>query len=224
MTFSVAGFCPRTGMFGVAVSTSSLAVGSRCSWVKAKTGAALIQNYADPSLGPVALEALTKGNNAKETVAQMVAEGHGIAWRQIMVIDKHGATAYHQGEKCLGTHGCAETTHCIAGGNLLADASVPSATIAGFNAANPHAHLAERLLLALEGGLAAGGEANPVRSAHLLVADQLDWPLIDLRIDMHAQPIAELRQVWEAFAPQAGGFVARALNPHDAPLHGSESK
>ena len=221
MTFSVAGYCARTGMFGVAVSTSSLAVGSRCSWVRAKKGAALIQNYADPNLGPLALQALDDGMDAQVTVDNLVTVGHGIAWRQIMIVDGSGGTASYDGANCFDPHGCAETTHCIAGGNILGHADVPKATIAGFDAADPGLHLGERLLQALEAGLAAGGEANPVRSANLLVADELDWPLIDLRVDMHAEPVAELRRVWEAFEPESRGFVARAVDPASAPLHGS---
>ena len=221
MTFSVAGYCARTGMFGVAVSTSSLAVGSRCSWVRAKKGAVLIQNYADPSLGPLALQALDDGMNAQATVDNLVAVGHGVAWRQIMVVDGTGATAHYDGESCLGIHNCAETTHCVAGGNVLASADVPQATVDGFDATDPDLHLGERLLQALEAGLAVGGEENPERSSHLLVADELDWPLIDLRVDMHAEPIAELRRVWEAFEPESRGFVARAVDPASAPLHDS---
>lgn len=219
MTFSVAGYCVRTGMFGVCVSTSSLAVGARCSWVKAKTGAALIQNYADPGLGPVALQALTDGRDAQATVDHLVSVGHGIAWRQIMVVDRRGDTAHYDGDSCLGIHLCAETTHCVAGGNVLSSADVPQATVDGFDAADANLHLGERLLLALEAGLEKGGEANPERSAHLLVADELDWPLIDLRVDLHEAPIAELRRVWEAFEPEAGGFVARAVDPDGAPKH-----
>ena len=219
MTFSVAGYCARTGMFGVCVATSSLAVGARCSWVKAGTGAALIQNYADPGLGPVALRALTDGRNAQATVDHLVSVGRGIVWRQIMVIDRKGATAHYDGEKCLGIHLCAEATHCVAGGNLLSGANVPRAAADGFDAADANLHLGERLLRALEAGLAAGGEANAERSAHLLVADELDWPLIDLRVDLHETPIAELRRVWEAFEPEAGGFVARAVDPDSAPKH-----
>lgn len=219
MTFSVAGYCARTGMFGCAVSTSSLAVGSRCSWAKAGTGAALIQNYADPSLGPLALRALEDGMDAQTAIDNMVKVGHGVAWRQIMVVDRNGATAHYDGENCLGIHGCAETTHCVAGGNLLANTDVPRATVDGFDAAGTDLHLGERLLRALEAGLAVGGEENAERSAHLLVADELDWPLIDLRVDMHDAPIAELRRVWEAFAPEADGFVARAVDPDGAPKH-----
>tara|TARA_A100001037_G_scaffold299630_1_gene325715 strand:+ start:9252 stop:9932 length:681 start_codon:yes stop_codon:yes gene_type:complete len=220
MTFSIAGYCAQTGMFGVAVSTSSLAVGGRCSFAKAKTGAALIQNYADPSLGPVALQALSEGKDAQATVDHLVSVGHGIAWRQIMVVDGNGGTAHFDGENCADPHRCAETTHCVAGGNILATADVAQATVDGFDAADPGLHLGERLLLALEAGLAKGGEANPERSAHLLVVDELGWPPVDLRVDMHEEPVAELRRVWEDFRPEMLGFVARAVDPASAPKHG----
>ncbi len=219
MTFSVAGYCARTGMLGVCVSTSSLAVGARCSWVEARTGAALIQNYADPGLGPVALRTLAEGGDARAAVDRLVSVGRGIAWRQIMVVDRTGATAHYDGERCVGIHLCAEAAHCVAGGNLLASADVPRATADGFAAADPALHLGERLLRALEAGLAEGGEANAERSAHLLVADEVDWPVIDLRVDLHETPIAELRRLWEAFAPEADGFVARAVDPDRAPRH-----
>ena len=78
MTFSMAGHCVRTGVFGVAVSTSSLAVGSRCSWVQAQTGAAVVQNYADPSLGSVMLRALADCMDARSTVDHVVALSRGI--------------------------------------------------------------------------------------------------------------------------------------------------
>ena len=220
MTFSVAGHCPRTGMFGAAVSTSSLAVGSRCAWVRAGVGVALIQNYADPALGPQALQMLADGMDAAPTLDRLVeAAGPGRAWRQIMVLDSQGRTASHDGECCFEINGCVAAPHCIAGGNHLASAHVAPAIAAAFDAADSELHLGERLLLALEAGLAAGGEANPVRSAHLLVADRLAWPLIDLRVDLHERPIEELRRVWDAFAPQAAGFVARALDPAGAPMH-----
>jgi uncharacterized Ntn-hydrolase superfamily protein len=220
MTFSVAGYCSRTGMFGVAVSTSSLAVGSRCSWAKAKTGAALIQNYADPSLGPIALQELSEGKDAQATIDHLVSVGHGIAWRQIMVVDGRGGTAYFNGDNCGDINRCAETTHCVSGGNILATAEVAQATVDGFDASDPSLHLGERLLLALEAGLAEGGEENPERSAHLLVVDDLGWPPVDLRVDLHKEPVAELRRVWESFQPEMMGFVARAADPAAAPKHG----
>jgi uncharacterized Ntn-hydrolase superfamily protein len=112
----------------------------------------------------------------------------------------------------------AEGQGCIALGNLLADPGVPRAMIASFTTAS--GHLAERLLIGLESGLAAGGEEGPVRSAGLLVADRQPWPVVDLRVDWHDRPIAALRALWTAYAPQLDAYVIRALDPDAAPTFG----
>ena len=90
-------------------------------------------------------------------------------------------------------------------GNILASALVPPAMLRAFQA-DPSAPLAERLLHALEEGLAAGGEPVPVRSAHLLVVEHESFPLIDLRVDWHDTPIAELRTLWQLYAPQSNDY------------------
>ena len=97
-------------------------------------------------------------------------------------------------------------------GNILASARVPPAMLHAFQA-DPSAPLAERLLRALEEGLAAGGEHVPVRSAHLLVVEHESFPLIDLRVDWHDMPIAELRALWHLYAPQTNDYLLRALDP-----------
>ena len=89
---------------------------------------------------------------------------------------------------------------------------VPPAMLRAFQA-DPSAPLAERLLQALEAGLAAGGEHVPVRSAHLLVVERESFPLIDLRVDWHDTPIAELRSLWQLYAPQSNDYLLRALDP-----------
>jgi uncharacterized Ntn-hydrolase superfamily protein len=91
---------------------------------------------------------------------------------------------------------------------------VPAAMLRAFQA-NPSALLAERLIDALEEGLAAGGENGPVRSAHLLVVERESFPLIDLRVDWHDTPIAELRSLWNRYAPQVSDYLVRALDPDD---------
>jgi uncharacterized Ntn-hydrolase superfamily protein len=78
-------------------------------------------------------------------------------------------------------------------------------------------YLADRLITALEAGLAAGGEDGPVRSAGVLVADRQSWPVVDLRVDWHEQPIAALRTLWTEYAPQLEAYVLRALDPDAAP-------
>ena len=101
-------------------------------------------------------------------------------------------------------------------GNILANARVPATMLRRFQA-DPTAPLAERLLQALEDGLAAGGQLDPVHSAHLLVVETHDFPLVDLRIDWHDQPVAELRALWNRYAPEMGRYTLRALEP-DNPL------
>ena len=102
-------------------------------------------------------------------------------------------------------------------GNILANALVPPAMLRAFQA-DPSAPLAERLLHALEEGLAAGGEPVPVRSAHLLLVERESFPLVDLRVDWHDTPIAELRALWQLYAPQSSDYLLRALDPDNPSL------
>ena len=81
-------------------------------------------------------------------------------------------------------------------------------------------HLVERLVQALEAGLSAGGEEGPVRSAGLVVCDRVEWPIADLRVDWHDEPVPALRAVWEVWRPQMDDYVTRALDPSAAPSYG----
>jgi uncharacterized Ntn-hydrolase superfamily protein len=90
--------------------------------------------------------------------------------------------------------------------------------VTGFETAT--GHLGERLMQALEAGLKAGGEAGPVRSAGLQVADRLTWPLVDIRIDWADDPIGMLRAAWDVYAPQMQAYVQRATDPTQAPSYG----
>jgi uncharacterized Ntn-hydrolase superfamily protein len=218
MTFSIAARCAETGAFGVAISSSSICVASRCAFVRAGAGAALTQNVTDPRLGPRALDLMAEGLSAADALARIAREAEHIGWRQLAAVDRAGGTAHYTGAKALGSHAVAEGQGCIALGNLLAGPGVPRVMIAGFtNAAGP---FAERLLIGLESGLAAGGEEGPVRSAGLLVADRQAWPVVDLRVDWHDRPIAALRALWTEYAPQLDAYVIRALDPDAAPTFG----
>jgi uncharacterized Ntn-hydrolase superfamily protein len=107
----------------------------------------------------------------------------------------------------------------VAAGNLLSSARVPEAMIEAF-LARAGEHMAERLLGAVEAGLAAGGEVGPVRSVGMVVVDRWPWPIVDLRVDWHEEPIAELRRVWDVYRPQMGDYLTRALDPSAAPSYG----
>ena len=218
MTFSIIARCARTGQFGMAISSSSPAVAARCAHVRAGVGAVASQNITDPGLGPLILDQLEQGLPAAEALARVTEGRAHIDYRQLLVVDRSGATAIHSGRQVLGIWGEARAADCAAGGNLLAGELVPMAMVEAFSAAK--GHLGERLLQALEAGLRAGGEAGPVHSAGLKVADRLDWPLIDLRIDWADDPIGMLRQAWEVYAPQMTAYVQRAEDPTQAPSYG----
>ena len=220
VTFSVVGRCERSRMFGVAVTTSSICVGSRCPFVRAGVGAAATQNITDPSLGSALLDLLERGFNARQAMTVVTdSEVKNLEYRQLTVIDRNGGTAHYSGGNTLGTYNVSEGTDCIAAGNILDNDGVPEAMTQSF-AANADDHLAERLLKGLEAGLAAGGELGEVKSGALLVVHEHPWPLVDLRCDWADNPIAELRQLWEAYEPQMADYLIRAVDPASAPSYG----
>jgi uncharacterized Ntn-hydrolase superfamily protein len=176
------------------------------------------QNITDPSLGPLVLDQLADGLSAGDALKAVVEGRSHIDYRQLLVVDREGGVAIHSGAEVLGIWGEATGLDCAAGGNLLADPKVPAAMVAAFETSA--GHLGERLMQALEAGLAKGGEAGPVRSAGLKVADRLDWPLVDLRIDWADDPIGMLRAAWGVYAPQMGAYVQRAVDPTKAPSYG----
>jgi uncharacterized Ntn-hydrolase superfamily protein len=212
MTFSLIGRCARTGQFGAAVATSSIAVGSRCTYAAAGVGAVLTQHRTDPRLGPRGLALLRSGCSAQQTLDALVASTPLAHWRQLAVLDAAGNTAAFSGTRVKPEMSEAAAHDACAIGNILANARVPAAMLRGFQA-DPGALLAERLLHALEEGLAAGGENGPVRSAHLLIVERESFPLVDLRVDWHDTPIAELRVLWNLYAPQSNDYLVRALDP-----------
>lgn len=207
-------------MFGVAITTSSICVGARCPHARAGVGAVATQNVTDPTYGPRLLDLLEQGHSAEAALARAIAGRPHLDYRQLTVVDRSGATASHTGERILGTHAVATGAGCIAAGNLLASREVPSAMVESF-ASHARRHLAERLLTALEAGLAAGGEAGTVHSSALLVVHEQPFALVDLRCDWDdADPVAALRRLWTDYEPQMEAYLIRALDPPSAPSYG----
>ena len=217
MTFSVIARCAESGRFGVAVTSSSIAVASRCGrWARAGVGAVATQNITDPALGQLGLDLLAEGYGAEAVLRSMVAARPFAEFRQLAVVDDNGATASYSGAKSLGLYKEHHGKDCVACGNLLANDSIPKAMVGAFER-NPGKHLGERLLAALEAGLAAGGETAPVRSAGLYVVDRFVWPVIDLRVDWQDDPIAELGRIFAEYFPQMDDYIQRAVDPTQAP-------
>src|SRR5579859_227444 len=122
MTFSLAARCPRTGMVGVAVTTSSIAVGSRCAHARAGVGAVLTQHRTDPRLGPLGIELLAAGNSAAATIEALVASTPHHGWRQLAVVDGAGRTAHFSGRNIVSIHAGVSGEGVVAIGNILKNA------------------------------------------------------------------------------------------------------
>lgn len=219
MTFSLVARCAESGMFGVAVASSSPAVAARCAYARAGAGAVASQNVTDPRLGDRGLDLLDRGTNAAETVAILKRTGPHVGYRQILVVDADGGTAIHSGENVLGTWGEAAAQNVAAGGNLLADTGIPQTMVDAFRASD--GPLGDRLLIAMRAALDAGGEAGPIHSAGLKLVRDVPWPVADLRVDWtEGDPVAELEALWRRYEPQLDDYVRRALDPDAAPSYG----
>ena len=107
MTFSVVARCPKSGQFGIAISSSSMAVAARCAFVRAGVGAVATQNITDPRLGPRGLDLMAAGRSAVDALAVLQAEHKHIDFRQLVLIDAKGTVARHSGKNTLGVHAVA---------------------------------------------------------------------------------------------------------------------
>lgn len=219
MTYSLVARCADTGMFGIAISSSSPAVAARCAYARAGVGAVASQNVTDPTLGPLALDLMQSGMGAADAIERVRAQGKFIEYRQVLAVDKHGATAIHSGPNSLGIWTQAEGKDVASGGNMLANDGVPQAVVDGFLASS--GHLGDRLIAAMQAGLAAGGEAGPLHSAGMLLVDKVAWPVADLRCDWTEDcPINAISNLWDIYKPQLGAYVQRAIDPREAPSYG----
>lgn len=219
MTFSIIGRCADTGMMGMAISSSSPAVAARCAHARAGVGVVATQNITDPALGPKGLDLMRDGLTATEALGRLMKNHANAPWRQVMLLDRNGLTAQHSGEHTLGINNLARGRDCAAGGNLLANPSIPGAMVRAFEGAM--GHFGDRLLSAMKAALAAGGEAGPVHSAGLLIVREVSWPVADLRVDWAEEdPIGELETLWGIYKPQLDDYVTRALNPSGSPSYG----
>lgn len=216
MTFSVVARCAETGQLGIAISSSSIAVGARCPWLRPGVGAVASQNITLPALGPQTLDLLDQGMAPSEALAAALGPHSHSEYRQVTVIDNTGRTAHFSGAKTLGIHNAISGEQCVAAGNMLANPEVIEAMVHAFE--NTPGHLADRLLAAMQAGVAGGGEAGPVHSAALVVVGEHSWPIVNLRVDWADEdPIGALGQLWQAYRGQMQDYIDRAINPQTAP-------
>ena len=214
MTFSILAKCERTGMFGMAIATRPIAIGAKCPFVRPHIGGLMVQANGDPRLGALGLKMLEMGYSAAK-VLQELAESDGaenIEWRQIMVIDKDGNTAARTGNDNEEWRGhIAKKNFCVAG-NRLANEKVAANMAAAFEKSTGE-DLAERLLRALEAGRDAGGQVAGQYSSALQVHNHRSYAWVDLRVDEHNEPIAELRRLYHLYIPLIPYYQERPTNP-----------
>jgi uncharacterized Ntn-hydrolase superfamily protein len=214
MTFSLVGRCERTGAVGAVIASASMAVAARCAAVRAGTGAVCSQSTTDPRLRGELLDAMAGGMAAGDALAALVHRTADVAYRQLVVVDAAGGAASYSGELALGEATDIHAAGAAAAGNLLADNGVPAAMLAAFHD-RAGDDLGTRLIAALQAGLAAGGEVSPVRSAGMVIAESAPWPVTDLRVDWHDDPVGQLASLWQIWQPQAASYITRALRPSE---------
>lgn len=219
MTFSLIAHDTSTGAFGIVICSSSPAVASRCAYARAGVGVVATQNVTNPALGPLTLDSLEAGLDAPTALKTTLAQERFPDHRQVTVVDAGGRTAVHSGTKNLGVHTHLEGDHAVAAGNLLADEAVISQLLNGY-ATSTAETFEDRLLDGLRAALAAGGEAGPVRSAGMIVAEDVPWPVTDLRVDFADDPIGDLASLWQVWKPQKEDYRVRGIDPTRAPSYG----
>ena len=184
-----------SGAFGVAIATRFFAVGALCPHAQSGVGALATQALVNPHYGAQALELLGKGLTAPEVVQRLIALDEGREHRQLHVIDAAGRIAQHTGAQCVDWAGAVAGENFSVAGNMLANEQVIQQTARAFHESRKP--FAERLISALRAGEAVGGDKRGKQSAALLICSTEDYPELDLRVDDHADPLAELSRLYE---------------------------
>jgi uncharacterized Ntn-hydrolase superfamily protein len=216
-TFTIVGRCVRSGRLGVATATRSLAVGSRVPHVRPGVGAVAIMAIADARLGYLALRLLETGYKALAVVEELVRADPYAEYRQLGVVDADGFVAARTGRNNRPWAGHHLGENYVALGNVLKGEHVVAAMEEAFQR-HGNEDLEERLLRGLEAGRDAGGQHGGQRSAALLVYDDRPFAHVDLRVDVHDEPVRELRRVFDVYRPAIPYYNLRQVDARVPPL------
>lgn len=214
-TFSIIGRCDRTGMFGVAIATSEMAVGSRCIHAAPGVGAVISQASSNPRLGHLGLRLLRAGYPAPKVLEEMASSDAFVERRQLGCLDVSGFSAGRTGSGNRPWAGHHAERNVVAAANAVVAAGVVDAMFETFQT-DPDLPLWERLLQALEAGKRAGGEPNGEKSGGLYVVDREPFARVDLRVDLSPDPVAELRRLADSYFPLIPYYYS--LRPFDPSL------
>ncbi|HEY2818112.1 MAG TPA: DUF1028 domain-containing protein [Casimicrobiaceae bacterium] len=194
------------GSFGIAIASRFFAVGALCPYVRANAGAVATQALCNPLYAAPALEAMSRGDAPASIVEALTAADEGRVHRQIHMIDARGRIGAFTGAGCIDWCGQMRGADYSVAGNMLAGPDVLAATAKAYEAASSQP-FAERLIAALAAGEMAGGDKRGKQAAALLIATTEDYPALDLRVDDHPEPIAELARLHEKSAERFRPFV-----------------
>lgn len=215
MTWSIVAHDPPTGAFAVAVTTCNIAVGASCPFLRSGVGAVSTQSMSNRYLGPVVLEGLARGLPAGLALEAAMAGDEGRGLRQVHVVDAAGRVAAFTGANCVEWCGSVAGEGFSVAGNMLAGPAVVEATAEVF-AARTDLPLPERMMAALQAGQAAGGDKRGRQSAAIQIASADPYPDLDLRVDDHPDPLAELRRlhgVWHGYLRHFRRFLPGRDHP-----------
>ncbi|TMH33575.1 MAG: DUF1028 domain-containing protein [Betaproteobacteria bacterium] len=196
MTWSIIARDATSGAFGVAIATRFFAAGALCPHARSGVGALSTQALVNPYYGAQGLELLRAGVAAPEVVKRLTAPDEGREQRQLHVIDIEGRIGQHTGTACIEWCGALAGDGYSVAGNMLANERVLRETARAYEQTSARP-FAERLIAALVAGEAAGGDKRGKQSAALVIHAGEDYPQLDLRVDDHAEPLAELRRLYE---------------------------
>jgi uncharacterized Ntn-hydrolase superfamily protein len=194
MTWSIIARDTATGQFGIAVATKFFAVGARVPYIAAGIGGIATQALVNPYYGIDGLKLLREGRQPREVVDILIAADAGHESRQLHIMDADGRIAAHTGRECVDWCGHVERHGFSIAGNMLAGAGVLDDTANAY-VAGEHLPFAQRLIAAMRAGEAAGGDKRGKQSAALLIHGEEEWSELDLRVDDHADPLAELERL-----------------------------
>jgi uncharacterized Ntn-hydrolase superfamily protein len=194
MTWSIIARDSVSGQIGIAVATKFFAVGALVPHIAAGIGGIATQALVNPYYGLDGVRMLRDGKRPQEIVAALTADDSGAASRQLHIMDAHGRIAAHTGKDCVDWCGHLAGDGFSIAGNMLAGARVLDDTAKAY-ATSGDLPFPLRLIAAMRAGEAAGGDKRGKQSAALLIHDREDWPALDLRVDDHADPLAELERL-----------------------------
>jgi uncharacterized Ntn-hydrolase superfamily protein len=215
MTWSIVAHDPNSGAFAVAVATKAFAVGAYCPFVRAGVGAVSTQSMTNRYLGPAVLDAMARGLPAAAAIEGALAGDHGRGIRQVHAVDSQGRTAAWTGGNCVEWCGSVSAGGVSVAGNMLAGEATIAATLASWQA-SADLKPPDRLMTAMQAGQDAGGDRRGRQSAAMTMITTEDFPDLDLRVDDHPEPLAELRRlltIWKAEGAPRAGIAPSKANP-----------